>query len=58
MQALPALESETYDGWVHRAAGGYTGRANSAAPLDPGELDPAEKISTPKPGIDRGAFPR
>lgn len=45
MRALPALESETYDGWVLRAAGGYTGRANSAAPLDTGELDPAEKIS-------------
>lgn len=45
MRALPALESETYDGWVLRAAGGYTGRANSAAPLDPGALDPAEKIS-------------
>jgi len=45
MRALPALESETYDGWVLRAAGGYTGRANSAAPLDPGELEPAEKIT-------------
>ena len=45
MRALPALESETYDGWVLRAAAGYTGRANSAAPLDAGELDPAEKIS-------------
>jgi len=45
MNALPALESERYDGWILRAAGGYTGRANSAAPLGPGELRPADKIS-------------
>ena len=45
LNALPALEEEDYDGWILRAAGGYTGRANSAAPLDPGERDPAEKIS-------------
>ena len=44
MNALPALESEHYDGWVLRAAGGYTGRANSAAPLYPGMLEPIEKI--------------
>lgn len=44
MNALPALESEHYDGWVLRAAGGYTGRANSAAPLHPGRLEPIEKI--------------
>ena len=45
LNALPALESERFDGWVLRAAGGYTGRANSAAPLDPGRLEPAEKIA-------------
>ncbi len=45
LNALPALESERFDGWVLRAAGGYTGRANSAAPLDPGELGPADKIA-------------
>jgi ribosomal protein S18 acetylase RimI-like enzyme len=44
MNALPALESERFDGWVLRAAGGYTGRANSAAPLYPGELEAAKKI--------------
>jgi GNAT superfamily N-acetyltransferase len=44
MNALPALESERYDGWVLRAAGGYTGRANSAAPLYPGRLETIEKI--------------
>ncbi len=36
LNGLPALESETIDGWVLRAAAGYTGRANSAAPLYPG----------------------
>ena len=45
MNALPALESELFDGWVLRAAGGYTGRANSAAPLYPGHLETAEKIT-------------
>jgi GNAT superfamily N-acetyltransferase len=45
LNALPAVESEHYDGWILRAAGGYTGRANSAAPLDPGGLEPASKIS-------------
>jgi ribosomal protein S18 acetylase RimI-like enzyme len=44
MNALPALESELFDGWILRAAGGYTGRANSAAPLYPGELEAAEKV--------------
>jgi len=44
MRALPALETERFDGWVLRAAGGYTRRANSAAPLYSGELDSAEKI--------------
>ena len=44
MRALPALETENLDGWVLRAAAGYTGRANSAAPLSSGELHPAEKI--------------
>ncbi len=45
MRALPALETELFDGWVLRATGGYTGRANSVAPLDSGELDPPEKIA-------------
>ena len=44
MNALPALESEHYDGWILRAAGGYTGRANSAAPLYPGTLETIHKI--------------
>ena len=44
LNALPALESERYDGWVLRAAGGYTGRANSASPLNRGELKTADKI--------------
>lgn len=43
--ALPALETERYDGWVLRAAGGYTGRANSAAPLYPGRLALDKKLA-------------
>ena len=45
MNALPALESERFDGWVLRAAGGYTGRANSAAPLYPGQLEAVHKLA-------------
>ena len=45
LNALPALESERFDGWELRAAGGYTGRANSVAPLDIGHLSLDEKIA-------------
>lgn len=44
LKALPALEEEQYDGWVLRATRGYTGRANSAAPLGGGRLPAADKI--------------
>lgn len=43
--ALPAFETEVYDGWVLRFAGGYTKRANSVNPLYPSAIDPAEKIA-------------
>jgi ribosomal protein S18 acetylase RimI-like enzyme len=45
LNALPALESERYGGWELRAAGGYTGRANSVAPLDPGHRSLDEMIA-------------
>jgi ribosomal protein S18 acetylase RimI-like enzyme len=45
MNALPALETALYDGWVLRFAGGYTRRANSVYPLYPGNLPIEEKIA-------------
>ncbi len=44
MQALPALETQQYDGWVLRFANGYTRRANSVYPLYPHSIDLIEKI--------------
>lgn len=45
LRAWPALEEMDYDGWRLRAAQGYTGRANSVAPLAHGGLPVAEKIA-------------
>jgi GNAT superfamily N-acetyltransferase len=45
LRAWPALEEVDYDGWRLRAARGYTGRANSVAPLAHGGLPLAEKIA-------------
>jgi GNAT superfamily N-acetyltransferase len=45
LRAWPALEDVEYDGWRLRAAQGYTGRANSVAPLAAGQLDLAAKIA-------------
>jgi ribosomal protein S18 acetylase RimI-like enzyme len=44
LNALPALEEEAYDGWVLRATRGYTGRANSAAPLHDGRIPLVDKL--------------
>lgn len=44
MRAWPALEEEWHDGWLLRAALGYTGRANSVNPLEHGQLPVTEKI--------------
>jgi ribosomal protein S18 acetylase RimI-like enzyme len=44
LRALPALEEENSDGWILRATRGYTGRANSAAPLDDGRLPLDDKL--------------
>jgi hypothetical protein len=41
----PALESELHDGWLLRAANGYTGRANSINPLYGSSLSLDEKIA-------------
>ena len=43
-RAMPALNTEEYDGWLLRFAEGYTGRANSVNPLQAGELDLEEKV--------------
>jgi ribosomal protein S18 acetylase RimI-like enzyme len=40
-----ALENERYDGWVLRAANGYTGRANSINPLYPSSHALDDKIA-------------
>ena len=37
LKAWPALEVERDGGWVRRAAGGYTRRANSVQCLDPAD---------------------
>lgn len=45
LNAWPALQQMVYDGWLLRFAGGYTRRANSVNGLDPGVLDPREKVA-------------
>ena len=46
LNALPALQTQFYDGWVLRYTDGYgyTSRANSVNLLYPSTLDPREKI--------------
>jgi ribosomal protein S18 acetylase RimI-like enzyme len=44
-RAWPPLHAETVDGWVHRAAGGVTGRANSVWPRATGTLAVDDKLA-------------
>jgi ribosomal protein S18 acetylase RimI-like enzyme len=44
MNAWPALETVTSDGWVLRFSGGYTRRANSVHPLAPGTRHLTDKV--------------
>lgn len=46
MNALPALQTVLYDGWVLRFADGYTGRGNAVYPLYASTQDVAQKIET------------
>lgn len=45
MNALPALQTQIYDGWVLRFSKGYTNRANSVNPLYPAALPLEEKVA-------------
>ncbi len=45
LNALPALQTVLYDGWVLRFSNGYTRRANSVQPLYPPKQPLAEKIA-------------
>ena len=45
LNALPALQTIFYDGWVLRFAGDYSNRANSVQPLYASTLDLDEKIA-------------
>lgn len=45
MNALPALQTIVYDGWILRFANGYSRRANSVNPLYSGDGNPDEKIA-------------
>jgi N-acetylglutamate synthase len=44
VNALPALQTVVYDGWVLRFSEGYTKRANSISPLYHAHMDLIEKI--------------
>ena len=44
LNALPALQTHFYDGWVLRFANGYSRRPNSVQPLYPSILDVNQKI--------------
>ncbi|MGG3559584.1 GNAT family N-acetyltransferase [Peribacillus frigoritolerans] len=45
LNALPAMQTQIYDGWVIRFADGYTKRANSITPIYPSNENVKKKIS-------------
>ena len=44
MNALPALDTDLYDGWILRFSNGYTKRANSVNPIYSSSIDVNSKI--------------
>lgn len=48
-RSFPPVESERLDGWLLRASGGWTGRGNSALPLDVA----ADDLSAAVPEVER-----
>lgn len=45
LNSWPARQQFLLDGWVMRASGGYTKRANSVTPVYPSSLPPQDKIA-------------
>ena len=45
LNALPAMQTQIYDGWVIRFADGYTKRANSISPIYTSNENVKKKIS-------------
>lgn len=45
LNALPALQTLSYDGWILRLSNGYSRRANSVQPLYPSTLPLEEKLA-------------
>ncbi|MCX6092077.1 MAG: GNAT family N-acetyltransferase [Candidatus Bipolaricaulota bacterium] len=57
MNAWPALETSVSDGWVLRFSEGYTRRANSVHPLEPGVHGLADKIDEAERLYDERRLP-
>lgn len=57
INALPALHTIIYDGWILRFAGGYTRRANSVSALYAGDLSPEAKIAGCETAYARSGLP-
>ncbi|MBE0690767.1 MAG: GNAT family N-acetyltransferase, partial [Anaerolineae bacterium] len=57
LNALPALQTLFYDGWVMRFAGGYTRRANSVNSLYASQLPPEDKLAVCEAAYTRSGLP-